>query len=118
MPKQWSFSKGGKKASFKWWDQYIAGSGVQTETGSIKDAEVVFVGYGIQAPEYGWDDFKGKDLHCESAKVSASSSGDADVYAARSVAGNASSSGDVRIHGNPPQVESHTSSSGSVKKAS
>jgi Zn-dependent M28 family amino/carboxypeptidase len=62
MPKQWSFSKGGKKASFKWWDQYIAGSGVQTETGSIKNAEVVFVGYGIQAPEYGWDDFKGQDL--------------------------------------------------------
>src|SRR5262245_50870389 len=25
MPKQWSFSKGGKKAAFKWWDQYIAG---------------------------------------------------------------------------------------------
>ena len=28
----------------------------------IKNAEVVFVGYGIQAPEYGWDDFKGQDL--------------------------------------------------------
>ncbi len=62
MPKQWTFSKGGKRASFKWWDQYIAGSGVQTEKGSIKNAEVVFVGYGIQAPEYGWDDFKGQDL--------------------------------------------------------
>lgn len=62
MPKQWSFSKDGKKASFKWWDQYIAGSGVQSEKGAIKDAEVVFVGYGIQAPEYGWDDFKGQDL--------------------------------------------------------
>ena len=62
MPKQWSFKKGGKTASFKWWDQYIAGSGVQSETGSIKNAEVVFVGYGIQAPEYGWDDFKGQDL--------------------------------------------------------
>ncbi len=62
MPKQWTFSKGGKTASFKWWDQYIAGSGVQTEKGSIKNAEVVFVGYGIQAPEYGWDDFKGQDL--------------------------------------------------------
>ncbi|HKE96992.1 MAG TPA: M28 family peptidase [Povalibacter sp.] len=62
MPKQWTFSKGGKKASFKWWDQYIAGSGVQSEKGSFKDAEVVFVGYGIQAPEYGWDDFKGQDL--------------------------------------------------------
>ncbi len=26
------------------------------------NAEVVFVGYGIQAPEYQWDDFKGADL--------------------------------------------------------
>ncbi|HEY0684312.1 MAG TPA: M20/M25/M40 family metallo-hydrolase [Steroidobacter sp.] len=62
MPKQWSFKKGGKTASFKWWDQYIAGSGVQDEKGSVKNAEVVFVGYGIQAPEFGWDDFKGQDL--------------------------------------------------------
>jgi Zn-dependent M28 family amino/carboxypeptidase len=62
MPKQWKFQRGGKSASFKWWDQYIASSGVQSESGSIKDAEVVFVGYGIQAPEYGWDDFKGQDL--------------------------------------------------------
>lgn len=62
MPKQWSFKKGDKTASFKWWDQYIAGSGVQSEKAAIKNAEVVFVGYGIQAPEYGWDDFKGQDL--------------------------------------------------------
>lgn len=62
MPKQWTFSKDGRKATFKWWDQYIAGSGVQSQKGVIKDAEVVFVGYGIQAPEYGWDDFKGQDL--------------------------------------------------------
>ncbi len=63
MPKQWSFTRKGKKLALKWWDQYIAGSGVQTRTGGIKNAEVVFVGYGIQAPEYGWDDFKGQDLH-------------------------------------------------------
>ncbi len=62
MPQQWTFSAGGKKASFKWWDQYIAGSGVQAEQGAIRNAEVVFVGYGIQAPEYDWDDFKGQDL--------------------------------------------------------
>lgn len=62
MPKQWKFAKDGKNVSFKWWDQYIAGSGVQSEKASIKNAEVVFVGYGIQAPEYGWDDFKGQDL--------------------------------------------------------
>lgn len=62
MPKQWSFKKGGKNLSFKFWDQYIGSSGVQEEKSSIKNAEVVFVGYGIQAPEYGWDDFKGQDL--------------------------------------------------------
>ena len=28
----------------------------------MQDAEIVFVGYGIQAPEYDWDDFKGQDL--------------------------------------------------------
>ncbi len=28
----------------------------------LKDAELVFVGYGMQAPEYDWDDFKGVDL--------------------------------------------------------
>jgi Zn-dependent M28 family amino/carboxypeptidase len=62
MPKQWSFKRGGKSASFKWWDEYIGSSGMQADRGGVKNAEVVFVGYGIQAPEYGWDDFKGQDL--------------------------------------------------------
>jgi Zn-dependent M28 family amino/carboxypeptidase len=62
MPKQWSFKKDGKTVALKWWDQYIGSTGVQGESSSIKNAEVVFVGYGIQAPEYGWDDFKGQDL--------------------------------------------------------
>ena len=30
---------------------------------SIKSAPLVFVGYGIKAPERGWDDFKGVDVH-------------------------------------------------------
>jgi Zn-dependent M28 family amino/carboxypeptidase len=62
MPPKWSFSSGGKSLALSWWDQYIARSGVQAARGEIKNAEVVFVGYGIQAPEYGWDDFKGQDL--------------------------------------------------------
>jgi Zn-dependent M28 family amino/carboxypeptidase len=62
MPAKWTFHRGAKSIAMNWWDQYIAGSGVQTERGSIKNAEVVFVGYGIQAPEYGWDDFKGQNL--------------------------------------------------------
>jgi Zn-dependent M28 family amino/carboxypeptidase len=62
MPASWTFTRGGKSFAAKWYEQYIAGSGVQAGSGAIKNAEVVFVGYGIQAPEYGWDDFKGVDL--------------------------------------------------------
>ena len=36
---------------------------------SIKDAPVVFVGYGVSAPERKWDDFKGVDLHGKIALV-------------------------------------------------
>ncbi|NKF21778.1 M28 family peptidase [Solimonas sp. C16B3] len=28
----------------------------------VKDSPMVFVGYGVQAPEYGWDDYKGLDV--------------------------------------------------------
>lgn len=36
---------------------------------SIKDAPVVFIGYGVKAPERNWDDFKGVDLHGKIALV-------------------------------------------------
>jgi len=62
IPPTWDFSKGGQKVSLKSFDQFIAASGVQKDRSVIKDAELVFVGYGIQAPEYQWDDFKGMDL--------------------------------------------------------
>jgi hypothetical protein len=28
----------------------------------LEDVPLVFVGYGVEAPEYDWDDFKGEDL--------------------------------------------------------
>lgn len=62
MPKTWTFARGGKKLALSWWDQYIAASGVQAERAELRNAELVFVGYGIDAPEYGWDDFKGLDV--------------------------------------------------------
>jgi Zn-dependent M28 family amino/carboxypeptidase len=61
-PETWVFRKGGQTLALKWSDQYIAASGVQKDRSEIKDAELVFVGYGIQAPEYQWDDYKGMDL--------------------------------------------------------
>jgi len=32
------------------------------ETIELKDSEVIFVGYGVTAPEYGWDDYAGLDV--------------------------------------------------------
>ena len=62
LPEIWTFERAGRRLDLAWWEQYIAGSGVQTPSASIDGAEVVFVGYGIEAPEYGWDDFKGQDV--------------------------------------------------------
>ena len=42
-------------------DDYVAGNQTQTDSVDI-DAPIVFVGYGIEAPEYQWDDFKGVDV--------------------------------------------------------
>lgn len=33
-----------------------------TERAALNNSEMVFVGYGVEAPEYGWDDFKGVDV--------------------------------------------------------
>jgi Zn-dependent M28 family amino/carboxypeptidase len=35
----------------------------ETDRAAIADAPMVFVGYGVAAPERAWDDFKGVDLH-------------------------------------------------------
>jgi Zn-dependent M28 family amino/carboxypeptidase len=61
-PETWTFHVRDKELSLRFWDEYIAASGLQAPEASIRDAELVFVGYGIQAPEYKWDDFKGTDL--------------------------------------------------------
>ena len=62
QPESWTFSGHGKSRTLTQWDEFIVGSGVQQERATVEDAELVFVGYGIQAPEYDWDDYKGADL--------------------------------------------------------
>jgi len=61
-PATWTFTHDGKKRSLKRWDDFIAASGVQLTQVKVDNAELVFVGYGIQAPEYRWDDFKDVDV--------------------------------------------------------
>ena len=63
VPETWTFhSSGGDSVEFAFWDEFIAHSGVQSDQAAIENAELVFVGYGIQAPEYGWDDYGDADL--------------------------------------------------------
>jgi Zn-dependent M28 family amino/carboxypeptidase len=42
-------------------EDFVTNNESQTEAAYI-DAPIVFVGYGINAPEYNWDDYKGTDL--------------------------------------------------------
>ena len=63
VPEQMTFSgPGGKQASFRYKEDFMVFPGVQKPEASVADAELVFVGYGIVAPEYGWDDYKGVDV--------------------------------------------------------
>jgi Zn-dependent M28 family amino/carboxypeptidase len=43
-------------------EDFVVSNQTQQPTSDI-DADIVFVGYGITAPEYNWDDYKGADLH-------------------------------------------------------
>jgi Zn-dependent M28 family amino/carboxypeptidase len=43
-------------------DDIAAWSMRPDSTVRVDDSELVFVGYGVVAPEYGWDDFKGVDV--------------------------------------------------------
>ena len=61
-PPVWTFRAPGGAAELALSREFIAASGVQSPVARIEDAELVFVGYGITAPEYDWDDFKGADL--------------------------------------------------------
>lgn len=133
----------GREPDFKWWPGrnpritvtvtapdisriHVSSSADVTTAGySFKDVDVDVTSSGnvrlagtcaaLQLRVTSSGDFKGQDLHCETANARVSSSGDADVYATRRASGRASSSGDIRIHGQPPEVEKETSSSGSVK---
>ncbi len=43
-------------------ERWVGVSRRQLETVKVADSPIVFVGYGVVAPEYGWDDYKGLDV--------------------------------------------------------
>lgn len=57
-----SFQAGGKTIPLNFPSDYVAVSRRFVPNIDINNSEMVFVGYGIVAPEYGWDDYKGLDV--------------------------------------------------------
>src|ERR1022692_4581694 len=53
--------KQGETMNLKPLDEYVAYDQTQQAQSDV-DAEIVYVGYGIEAPEYKWDDYKGVDV--------------------------------------------------------
>ena len=54
-------SSTGVASDLKPLEQYVAYDQTQQPRSDV-DAEIVYVGYGIEAPEYQWDDYKGVDV--------------------------------------------------------
>ncbi len=56
-----AFQADGNRIAAEVPEQAVVWAGAPTRSVQV-DGELVFVGYGIEAPEWRWDDFKGRDL--------------------------------------------------------
>ena len=54
--------KGGQEQRLAWKDDVVAWTKHVAPSAAIDNSDVVFVGYGVVAPEYDWDDYKGLDV--------------------------------------------------------
>ncbi|WDI32720.1 M20/M25/M40 family metallo-hydrolase [Hyphococcus flavus] len=57
-----SVTKAGQTKEFAAFDDFVTFDGNADGKGSIDGAKLIFAGYGITAPEYGWDDYKNADV--------------------------------------------------------
>ena len=57
-----SLQAGAKKIDLNPLKDFVGVSRPQQETNAVKDSDIVFVGYGVVAPEHQWDDYKGVDV--------------------------------------------------------
>ena len=55
-------TRGGQTRTFKWSDDVVAFTKRVQDNVSIANSDLIFAGYGVTAPEYNWDDFKGVDV--------------------------------------------------------
>ncbi len=53
------FRRGHETQTLKWFDDVVMWTMRVTERVAVENSDMVFVGYGVEAPELGWDDYKG-----------------------------------------------------------
>ncbi len=61
-PAPLTFRKGVQEQQLTWKDDVVAWTKHVAPSATIDNSDVVFVGYGVVAPEYDWDDYKGIDV--------------------------------------------------------
>ncbi len=59
----------GSPMQFAYADDVVMWTTRVVESSGVEDSEMVFVGYGIVAPEYGWDDYEGVDVTGKTAVI-------------------------------------------------
>lgn len=57
-----SFTVEAKTTELKFPDEYVASSAHLQDQIKVENSDVIFVGYGVVAPEFGWDDYEGVDV--------------------------------------------------------
>ena len=57
-----TFAQGDRRETLGWRDDYVAWTSRVVEQTALDASELMFVGYGVVAPEFRWDDFKGLDV--------------------------------------------------------
>jgi Zn-dependent M28 family amino/carboxypeptidase len=55
-------SAAGEERRLAWGDDIVAWTKHVADSAAIENSEMVFVGYGVVAPEFNWDDYKGVDV--------------------------------------------------------
>jgi Zn-dependent M28 family amino/carboxypeptidase len=55
-------TKGAQTHTFKWADDVVAWTKHVADGASVEDSDVIFAGYGVEAPEFNWNDFKDVDV--------------------------------------------------------
>ena len=55
-------AKGETTKTLKFRDDFVAWTKHVADSASLDKSEIVFVGYGVVAPEFNWDDYKGVDV--------------------------------------------------------